>query len=743
MIMMHQRTKRNFRTNSSNALAPTGSGVVRRAVYALVLVLSAGIPLLARMDLLTPRPDEFVRIDEFIVVVSVPAESRRVRLFFDEKEIGKLQRAAATVSFIPDAPFLEQAALEGPHRITIKRYGESSDIIEQLSMLVYLVREDTLTDMQRAAMVEKGKALTPVKQLKTPAPFHNGRLATWFENETYNETDRTVAEADAWGNGGIGKLKYDYNVTLRTDEQHTYQSLQRFRTAVAYGTVARLSMGDNWPAYHQSILRQQRVRGLELSLATPQKEVGLDVVWGEAQRAVEPFSVNPDALAASSAHNDSVAAFTAGTYERTLTALRLSCDIQRLFTASITLCKAIDDTTSIDQLTLIDTAAGDTVVTGRTPMDNLVYGADARLKLFRGKTELYGSFAMSWLTKDISSGPLSEEALGDFLDPDAKIFKPKYISQLLIVNETTEPLPLPTDSGDVVNMNSLLGAMNWDAGMRLSLPFLGNRTRTELKYYFVGPGYASLGNPFMLTDRAGWLLNTETQLLGGKCFVKAKVNWYDKDLFGVTGTPTQVLHTSVSTMVTVQQNLPTLMLMGALSDEQARTSYAVDPDRQNTYYTLGGSLQYTPRINFVTPSMSVAYYNTETSIESKNLSTPFSMRSHTAVANVSAHIEEVNVEPCAAFSINAATDDVPLTVLSVSAGTRWHIVPKVCMADILFGYAATDEPQNEDRGDVSFKAGGRYELTDRNTLWLDTGCKWSLEEKRLDTRFKFNYELRY
>ena len=723
---------------------PTGTSPFgRHCVMVLLFIMTAVTAVTAGMRLLAPLPDEFIRIDEFLVSVGLPPGNEKVRLFLDKKELVKPQRTASTVTFIPDADFYRNPQVAGPHRLFVRRYAGYGELVEEIAIIIYLVTDDTLSDQVRNELIEKGKELVRQHPLKTVSAFHNGRMVTWFENENYADTTLTIAEADIWGNGGYGDLKYDYNVTLRTDEQSHYQSLQRFRGGLSYRSIARLSAGDNWPAYHQSILRQQRVRGLELNLRTPGNHVGLDAVWGQLLRPVDPFVVNQSAVATAQTHNDTVAGYAPGTFGRDLKAMRLSFNAPYLFNASITVCKSTDDTSSIRQLMLVDTIMNDSTITGSTPMDNLVYGADAHLTLFRGITECYGSFAMSWLTTDISNGSLSNEDLKKYFNPDAAIIKPRNLTRILIINETTVPLPLPADSTESVNMHSLAGAMNWDAGMRFTMPIAGTRSKADVQYYYTGPTYMSFGNPYETVDRAGWIVNAETWLFDGRFFVREKFNIYNKDLLEMSATPTRVVHSTVSGQVALRQELPTLTMLYSVNDERARTDNASDPDLENSYYTVGGALSYAPRIGILTPNLSLSYYNSSTEITAHSLSNPFSMQSHTFVTSVSAPIEDIRFEPCASFSLNMTTDDVPFTLKTVTAGTRWHIIPEAFVTDFLLGYTGTDDPQTGDRNDLSLKTGGRYELSKRNTIWFDAGLKWSVEDKKADSRFKFNYELRY
>ncbi|MBN1758318.1 MAG: hypothetical protein JW863_08375 [Chitinispirillaceae bacterium] len=710
--------------------------------YAAVVLLVSVVTVSAGIRFLAPRNDEFVTIDEFIIVIGLPEKTEKIRLFFDGNELSSVQRTAMTATFIPEEEFLGQEGIEGPHRIIAKRYGMYSDFIEEISTMVYLVRKDTLSAQERSAMIEKGKQILQAKPLRRVDAFHNGRVATWFEYDEFQDSTLVTAEADAWGNGSIGDFKYDYNFTLRTDEGNDYQTLQRFRGAVSYRSLARLSIGDNWPAYHKSILRQQRVRGFELNLATPRNFVGLDFVWGKAARSIEPFVVNESIFASCSTHNDSAAAYAPGTYERDIKALRLSFGTPLLFGASISVFKATDDAGSINQLTLIDSTINDTIFTGRRPMDNLVYGADAHLSLLRGKTQLYGSFAMSWLTRDISEGSISSREISDYFASDITLPSPEIFSRILIVNATTVPLPLPVDTTQTVNGNALMGAMNWDAGIRCNLPLPGVRYRGDFKYYFIGPNYASLGNQFLMTDRAGFLFNNEAHLWDNRLFFRAKFNWYQKDIFEITGTPTAVINSSLSGSMTLQDNLPTLTLLGSVNDETARTDHADDPGRETEFYTLGGSVVYAPHLGRVTPSLTLSYYNATTGISTSNLPEPFSMRSHIVVANITTPIDNFLLEPCVSFSMNATTGDVPLTLITVTGGSRLHIVPKVFIADLLLGFNRTVDDRSARQNDLSLKLSGRYDISERHSLWLDAGIKRHPDTK-FDQRFRLNYELRY
>ena len=713
-------------------------------LFLLILHLFfASVSASSRLRFITPQRDEFVLRDEFIVVVGVPSRGScvsKIRLYFDKEDVTKRsRRAAATVSFIPDAVFLARSDLEGPHFLTVVLYGAFGERVEERSILVYIVKDDHLTDEQHAAMIEAGKKIKPVEPL---TPFNNGRVVAWFEYETFQDTGHPVAEADAWGNGGIGDFNYDYNVTLRTDENSNYQSLQRFRAAMRYRSLLRLSAGDNWPSYHQAILTQQRVRGLELNLKTPQNIAGLDVVWGRALRPVQPFVINPAAFAACSTHNDSVSAFAAGTYGRTILASRLFVGTPRLLNISATILRATDATSSINQLTLIDTAVNDTAVTGRTPMDNLAYGADVSLNLFRGKAQCYGSFAMSWLTKDISDGGITSEELEQTFGSGTTRLKPENLKWLLILNQSTVPLPLPADSTETINAKSLGGATNWDAGIRLHLPLAGTRNSAEVKYFYTGPHYTSLGNLLLPNDRAGWLIDAETHVFDNRLFFKGRFTRYDKDLFEITGTPTRSIEASLSGFLTPRNDLPTLMLLASIGDERARIDYAGDPDRKNGFSTFGGALHYSHRLGKLTPSTSLSYYHSGTSITTSALAVPFSIHTHTVIAGITSSIDNIPLEPGLTVSLNTTSGDIPLTLMSVAAGTRWHIIPKKAVTDILLTYAHTADPQTDTRNELSLKGSGRYEITRRQSFWADAGLKW-IVGTTVDRRIKISYEGRY
>jgi len=118
------------------------------------------------------------------------------------------------------------------------------------------------------------------------------------------------------------------------------------------------------------------------------------------------------------------------------------------------------------------------------------------------------------------------------------------------------------------------------------------------------------------------------------------------------------------------------------------------------------------------------------------------MRTHTVIAGLTSAIDEVPLEPGVTVSLNATTGDYPLTLISVTAGTRWRVVPKRLTADALFGYAATTDPQTVTRNELSLRGSGRWDVSKRQALWADAGLKWTVGEV-VDRRVKASYEVRY
>ena len=118
------------------------------------------------------------------------------------------------------------------------------------------------------------------------------------------------------------------------------------------------------------------------------------------------------------------------------------------------------------------------------------------------------------------------------------------------------------------------------------------------------------------------------------------------------------------------------------------------------------------------------------------------MRSHIVVANLTTPIDNFLLEPCASFSLNATTGDIPLILTTITGGSRLHIVPKVVVADLLFGFSSTLDDNDERQNDLSLKASGRYDVSERHSIWVDAGIKRNADAS-FDQRFRLSYELRY
>jgi hypothetical protein len=718
-------------------------------MFLIILVNSNGNADLAT---LTPDDDAFIAIDEFIAVFSYSQSSKvvkSVKVFFDKDDISLLTRqTGATITFTPDQNFLTRSDIEGPHLITVFLYGSYREILEKKTLRFYLVKNLNMTDEQRKSYIEKGKTLQGI----TPREFVNtGKIYAGTFYEKINNEEKLISELDAYGSGSISKFNYNYMVYLNSNEEDTRQTLQRFRIRASYSNIISLSIGDNRPMYHPMLLNDCRVRGMELSLKTTKNNVGLEVVYGTSQRAIKPFVADSKGLNDSIArflpqlndstfnHNDSLTYIEDGTYKRKLLASRLHFGNGKLATLGLSFIKAKDDTNSIVQKEqkLPD---GRFIPVGQTPKDNLAAGADFVSYFWNRRISLYGNYGFSFLTKNILGGPISSEKVMELTNSESDPLKAKNWENIIILNQTTVPIPLSADTSKLNISGSLKSSMAWNAGTRISLPFNPIKNDLSFEYFSHGANFSSLGNEKMQVDREGFQI---AEMISWKhlASLRATLDYYHDNLNKIKSGTTKTLRYSLVNSISINNKLPRLTLR--FNNNIDKTTDDIIHDyilRKNKIRNAGLSLFQLIPVKSTNHSVSFNYDQYQSKISMLSIISDVAN-----VINMTINNQWMVVPLQSRFQVttNIAKS---FSYTGTSAGITWIIQPDKMYGDFDLGrdYSKIEVSESKPVTIWKLRSSYNYDINKRHSLYAEIGSYFSSENKnKPEPRGRFSYEFRY
>jgi hypothetical protein len=266
--------------------------------------------------------------------------------------------------------------------------------------------------------------------------------------------------------------------------------------------------------------------------------------------------------------------------------------------------KAKDDSMSL-QPALMDTLLLDTIPLAlrpqaqTRPQENLVVGAAGELMLFGSRLVLKGEGDGAVITHDLGAAPAnaSSVALGS------------------LVNHVM-PLKLST-SGDLA--------------YRLQGSYSLGTAAVHAGYRYVGPGYTSLGVPYVINDRKGYDAGGNVGLLANHLFLVGELQHQNDNLLGqkvaTTNQDVQTLNVSVrptTNFTATVTGLRTVVANDAPSDTFAVNdrSYALTSTAalashmfaKPTTFSLSYGFQQTTDVNLVVPVPTVTVQNVSGSI---------------------------------------------------------------------------------------------------------------------------------
>ncbi len=737
------------------------------------LMIAAGMlaPAMPRIIPVAPLEDAFVLDKDFFISVRYEGveDVRRVRVYFDRMNIsGRLRQSGSTVVFVPDARFDSREDLIGPHIITVALYGRFFRLLEYRSYRCYITDTDSLTDERRVAMIQAGADLEGVTPVDLVA---SGRAYAGVEYLSVQDSGKWVGRLEGDLSGHAGPWSYSSVVSLYSDVLEHGQSVQTFRANTGYRNVVRVGIGDNWPESNHFLLHGTRMRGLELELSTPQSGVNLDLALGTTRRAVEPYVLDEEALQAKIdsllgigdpiSFLDSADFLSDGTYRRSMLTGRLHFGSGRRFKLGLAFLKSSDDPESIKQLKMIlDTSAvlasGDTaqVVTygGEAPGDNFALAVDVEVRFWDRRISLFGNYALSFLTRNISGGPFKDDSLEEQLGDVSLWIGPEDVQTIIVLNETTIPLP--------AGWEGLKRSTAWDAGLRLDFPIGRFRELFEFRYYYIGPNFVSHGNPSLNTNRNGFDIGEELHMFDGKIAVKSDVGFYRDLLDGVKPAVRNRFRMSGSVSLFWSPEYPSATVHFMTTSGERLSEPASLSDNEDDANVFGIHSQYTHDIGKSSSTFSINYNRSrfrnsavvlaEDSSQSSDsakryVPTPFliELRGNSFGGSWYNIIQDSPLETRLSGTGTLSEGDYALSQYYISGGTTWKVVKEVFSATFDAGIRHTNDHDGppSDEWDVlttvTFNPGRRSSVYGRLGLEREFGTDY------FDRELLAAYELRF
>jgi len=476
-----------------------------------------------------PGPGEFVLPDELIIVVGfdTAADSMRpasAQVSIDGEALsGEVTIGANTVVWLPSAG--GQVHTGGSHTALVVLLAESGDTLGAV-------------EWQFTTLVEKEDSASDTSRGKR-RPEHNAFV--YAEAAQYLLGGDNTWELTSGGRyrASRGALRYGADLRLSNLSNAHTQDRNVYRADVRYGRSLYLRIGDTRPLLNPVVLSGKRIRGFEIGahawLPSGINLVNLDMAYGQARRAAGP-----------------------DTYARKIFAARTSFGSGRVFQFGLTFLSGGDDTSSIspriDTLLSPDTVtlAGDTLydslfISGATPEENVVLGADFVARMLDRRVTLYGNYAFSLYTRDANDSAVTrselEEAFGiSSLDPSS-------LSWLITLNQSS--LPLYSGAG-------ILNSSYIDAGLRLNLPLGLLTEHLEVSYKLQGPNYHSMGNTLLGTGEQGFRIREKVLFLSNRAMIEASFGRYWNNLDQLQAEPTVANRFTLSASLFYSRKVPSL-----------------------------------------------------------------------------------------------------------------------------------------------------------------------------------------
>lgn len=463
-------------------LPPTGlwRGVLHLGAAILVLPVGVGERAFAqepaRLVLLAPSDEQEELPNDFLIAMSIidpdgQIDLSSVRLYVDEKDVtAGATLTSAVVTYVPEPPLAP-----GMHRFELRLKDTQGHDLPGLRRDVHV--EGWIEE--EPAWGVKGRVI-----LRSTIDDLSGPGTRLRQEPDQTNTARVHLE------GHVAEWNYQGTVFLTSDEEQDVQPRNRYKFHVDHGWIG-VDVGDVNYTFSPLVLRGKRTRG-----------AGGYVRWGwmefTALRGAVRRGVEGEVQADSTGQTIDI---TGAIFERNLIGARLALGRGHTFQFAVDGVRVRDDVESISA--------------GLLPKDNIVFGSNLILAPFKRRLIVDASAALSFITEDISGGPISEEEIEDLIEDAEVVVDPSDYEDIFIMNASTRPLS-PLDLSSFAVQGGLKGNL------------FGHIL--EGRYQQVGPSFASLAAPSIQSDKRGFRATDAFRLLHNRMRIYGEFERFEDNL---------------------------------------------------------------------------------------------------------------------------------------------------------------------------------------------------------------------
>ena len=592
-----------------------------------IFLISAANPASPIIIVNYPEETEFIQSSDFFLVVSLMDSSGKplsatdistnAGLLFDNLPVKEGLDAQEGVLFWKPVTIKNQS---GSHSAMLIYKDNRGNTIAQKSWTISLLSNDKKEDGAKSKTGQSGRV------------FANASQYGLSHDHTFE-----LSGGGAY-RGYFNKWHYSADLYQSSLESKRAQPRNIYQVSFGYGKYFDLKAGDVSPQMNPLVLYGQRVRGVELSthLYTGRgiNFLNLNASYGEVRRAVDPYR-----------NTGLDTNWVYGTFRRSLWSARMGLGYGEAFQFGLFVMKGRDDTTSIRQAKdSIPVGTNFVQLKGESPKDNAVIGADISSMMFKNRLELFGVYALSLYTRDISTGPITKDDLKSIGDVPVD---PSSLSSFIIFNTSSTPIS-PYTAG-------ILNSSAYQGGARLRLPFTQLEENAEFRYEMVGVNYYSMGAPLLGTARQGFAFSDRLGFLNNRILFSFNAGVH-KNNDGTSGHATSQTEFSFQTSVYNGPDWPGFTL-GYNSNVAENKDTVYGFNNGVGMFTLSGTYRFNAPAGFKSQAQA---FLAHTGISNKWNMVSFDANSSTLVHDTSLSLSTLM------YSITLSTE-FPSTPLSISA----------------------------------------------------------------------------
>lgn len=537
----------------------------------------AAAAMLATPDvlILSPEPSELVRPDNVVIAVSLfsapQVDSATIRIELDGVDQTEASIIESGIISLTPGPLMD-----GLHTVVL-HMGTSYGM--QMEPLTWAF---TVTSGLESIIEEFS---------------YGGNLGSRVSHESLSGVNYDVTELT--GEGFVSLPFAEFKGSFRqTSRESKYQQPQdRMSGTFKMSEYVDVRIGDFNPRLSPFLIDGRRVRGTGVFLDVPW--LRFQYVKGELNHLIQnqegvdnTFKFLSNELTTDSTGTSTYTLDRVGyTFQRNMTALKLSVGPKYGLHAGIHVLQARDDPTTVakelgnysftvdssatgleagtysynDFLSTVD-AAGNKVELksthwgGDTPQDNLVFGFDMGSTFDDRKLTIGFSWNMSLFNRDIWDGVMTRTQMDTSLDDSLdgligvqydeegnatagsiaidtnEVFDPIPWAPFFIMNANMSPL-VPFDV-TTIESNPISTIINMPSSA-FSIKAKGHYAKNNfiVEYRQVGPEYVSLGNPYLTNNVREFILRNRVALLDYKMFITGTYKYRDNEILKATLDP--------------------------------------------------------------------------------------------------------------------------------------------------------------------------------------------------------------